>query len=201
MKALNFFIGIFAAVWLAAACNTENRREADDSVDQAQDVNDTSAMVNDEDSEFAVKAADAGLAEIELGKLALEKATDGRVKNFAERMVADHQKANDELMTIATKHNITLPPAVSEDHVDNQRKLRERSGRDFDREYMDLMVSDHNKAVSMFEDAASDAANADLKAFATKTLPILREHHEHAKALRDSIGGGRDTTTVERIIP
>src|SRR5690606_35433437 len=102
MKPLQFFLAMAIGSILMAACNITNRRAADDSVDQAQGVNDTSAMVNKQDADFAVKAADAGLAEIELGKLAMEKATDQRIKDFAQRMVADHQKANDELKSIAT---------------------------------------------------------------------------------------------------
>jgi len=135
-----------------------------------------------------------------LGKLALEKASDQRIKDFAEKMVSDHEKANDELMTIATRHNITLPPVVSKDHADKQRKLREKSGTEFDREYIDAMVKDHDNVVSLFEDASSDAQNADLKAFATKTLPTLKGHHEEAKAIRDSINP-MDTTTIRRIMP
>lgn len=185
---------------LAVACNSANQRAADDSVDQAQDVNDTTAMTNDDDADFAVKAADAVLAEVELGKLVVEKATDQRIKDFARRMANDHQKANDELMTIATRHNITLPPVISEEHVDKQRKLRDKSGAAFDREYIDLMVKDHAKVVSLFEKAASNAANADLKAFATKTLPTLKKHQEQAKVLRDSIDP-TDTTTIQRITP
>jgi len=182
------------------ACNNANQRTASDSVDQAQDVNDTTAMTNNSDADFAVKAADAGLAEVELGKLALEKATDQRIKDFAQKMVNDHQKANDELMTIASKHNITLPPVISEEHVEKQRKLREKSGAEFDREYIDLMVKDHDKVVSMFEDASSDAQNADLKAFASKTLPTLKHHQEEARALRDAVDT-TDTTTTQRIMP
>lgn len=185
---------------LLASCNNMNRRAADDSVDQAQDVNDTSAMVNGQDADFAVKAADASLAEVELGKLALEKATDQRVKDFAQKMISDHQKANDELMTIATRLNITLPPVISEDHVDKQRRLRDKSGEAFEEDYIDLMVKDHDRAVSLFEDAASDAKNADLRAFASKTLPTLKMHLEEARTLRDSISP-MDTTTVQRIMP
>ena len=200
MKLLQFIWTTAMVSILLAACNNTNRRAADDSVDQAQDVNDTSAMVNKQDADFAVKAADAGLAEIELGKLALEKATAQRIKDFAQQMVSDHQKANEELMAIATRLNITLPPVVSEDHVDKQRKLRDKSGEAFDEDYMDLMVKDHDRAVSLFEDAASDARNADLQAFAAKTLPTLKKHFEEAKILRDSISP-MDTTTIQRVIP
>ena len=200
MKTLQFFtVMVLLAVW-GTACNNTNRRSADDSVEQAQDVNDTTAMVNEKDGDFAVKAADAGLAEIELGKLAQEKATDSRVKDFAQKMVDDHQKANNELMGIATRHNITLPPVASKEQADKQRKLREKSGSEFDKEYIDMMVKDHDKVVSLFEKGSSDAQNLDLKAFASKTLPILKKHHEEAKAIRDSISP-MDTTTVQRILP
>lgn len=200
MKPLQFIWTIVIGTILLAACNNTNRRAADDSVDQAQGVNDTSAMVNEQDADFAVKAADANLAEIELGKLAMEKATDERLKDFAERMISDHQTANNELMTIATSLNITLPPVVSEDHVAKQRKLRDKSGEAFEEEYIDIMVKDHDRTVSLFEDAASDARNADLQAFAAKTLPTLKKHFEEAKLLRDSISP-MDTTTIQRVIP
>lgn len=200
MKKLQIFTVIVFFAVCGAACNNTNRRTADDSVEQAQGVNDTAAMVNEKDADFAVKAADAGLAEVELGKLAQEKATDQRIKDFAQKMVNDHQKANSELMAIATRHHVTLPPVASKEHTDKHRKLREKSGAKFDEEYIDLMVKDHDKVVSLFEDASSDIQNADLKAFASKTLPVLKKHHEEARAIRDSISP-MDTTTVQRILP
>src|SRR5690606_42050145 len=112
----------------------------------------------------------------------------------------NHEKANDELMAIATSLNITLPPVISEDHVDKQRELRDLSGEAFDEEYIDIMVKDHDHVVSLFEDAASDARNTDLQAFAAKTLPILKKHFEEAKVLRDSISP-MDATTVQRVMP
>ena len=200
MKPLQIFFTIVGVSVMIAACNNTNRRAADDSVEQAKDVNDTTAMVNETDADFAVEAADASLVEIELGKLAMEKATDQRIKDFAQRMVTDHQKASNELMKIATHLNITLPPVISEDHVEKQRKLRDKSGDDFEEAYIDIMVKDHDWTVSLFEDAASDARNADLQAFAAKTLPTLKKHFEEAKVLRDSISP-MDTTTVQRIMP
>lgn len=200
MKCLHFFWAVAISSVVMVACNNTDRRTANDSVDQAQGVNDTSAMVNKQDADFAVEAADASLAEIELGKLAMEKATDPRIKDFSQRMVSDHQKANSELSAIATNLNITLPPVVSKDHVDKQRKLRDKSGNAFEEEYIDIMVKDHDRTVSMFENAASDATNTDLQAFATQTLPTLKKHFAEAKALQDSISPA-DTTTIQRIMP
>ncbi len=188
MKLLHFFMLLVGPILMVVSCgNPDNRSAADDSVDQARMVNDTSAMVNEDDAEFAIQAADAGLAEIELGKLAMERATDQRIKDFAQRMVSDHEKANDELLAIAAMHNITLPPVSGEDQIDKQRNLHEKSGEEFEREYMELMVDDHDDVVSLFEDASNDVRNADLQAFAAKTLPTLKKHAAEARSLRDSI--------------
>ncbi len=200
MKAVHFFLtAVFAAVVLVA-CNNAGQR-ASDSVDIAQGVNDTTAAVNSDDAEFAVKAADAGLAEIELAKLALEKASDERIKELAEMIVEEHQKIHEELETLADNHNITLPPVASNDHVENQRELVEKSGAEFDRQYITLMTEEHRKVVSLFEDAASDAEHPDIKAFASDKLPELERHHEHAIALRDSIVPPVDPITTPRVIP
>jgi len=201
MKTLNYLTGMATAIVMLSACGSADRRSADDSVDQAMDVNDTTAMVYEDDAEFAVKAADAGLSEVQLGRLAMERATDARVKDFATRMVRDHEQANDELLSIAARHNITLPPAASEDEVDKQRDLREKSGADFDRAYMRQMVDDHDDAVSLFEDAASDARNPDLQSFAARTLPALKKHLEEARSIRDSISPGDTSRTTRPILP
>lgn len=200
MKLLQF-IGMIATIIVAvAACHNTNRRGADDSIEQAQTVNDTSAMVSEQDADFAVKAADASLAEIELGKLARETASDQRLKDFAQQMATDHQKVNDKLRSIATSFNITLPPVISEQRVDEQRKLRDKTGDAFEEEYIDIMVKDHDQIVSLFEDAVSDVRNVELQAFAAETLPMLKRHFEEAKILRDSISP-LDTTTIQRVMP
>lgn len=200
MRTLHLFMVVALFAGLATACNNAGQRTAGDSVEQAQDVNDTAAMVREKDADFAVKAADAGLAEIGLAKLALQKASSQQIKEFSQKIVDNHEQANDELMAIATQHNITLPPVISEDQVDKQRELREKSGAEFDEAYIDRMVRDHDKTVSLFEDASSDVRNADLQAFAAKTLPVLKRHYEEAKMLRDSINP-IDTITTQRIMP
>lgn len=187
------FIALIAAASLVA-CNQGNSRS--DSVDIAQGVNDSTAMVNNDDAEFAVKAADAGLAEIALAKLALEKATDERVKELAGMMVDGHEKIQGGLETLADKHNITLPPTASADHAENQRELMEKSGPEFDREYLTRVTNEHRKIVALFEDAADDAQHPDVKAFATDILPELERHHQHAVALRDSIVPPVDPATA-----
>lgn len=200
MKTQASFLALACMVSGFLACN--NSRTADNSVEQAQVVNDSTALVEVNDSDFAVEAADAGLAEIELGKLALARASDPRVKEFAKTMVDQHNTANDELMTIAAKKNLTLPPVPSADHAENMRELQNKSGADFDWEYIDRMVKDHNKVVSMFENASENASDPDIRDFAMKTLPALKDHQETAKELRDSLDDGQDILEPDmKIVP
>src|SRR5690554_4613679 len=186
---------LFAAGFLCfQSCGPANTNNADDSVEHAMEQNENrldnrdATMGNQEDdADFAVKAADSGLAEVNASEVAQEKAQDQRVKDFAAMMIQDHTKANEELKTLAANKNITLPTAPGEPHLKNIADLNSYTGADFDREYMDLMVDDHQKAVSLFEDAAEDAEDAEIRAFAAKTLPSLEKHLEHAKTIRDAL--------------
>lgn len=186
---------LFAAGTFAfQSCGPGNTNNADDSVEHAIEQNENrldnqqgNTGDKEDDAEFAVKAADSGLAEVNASKVAQEKAQDQRVKDFAAMMIEDHTKANEELKALASSKNITLPTAPGEPHVKNVADLNSYTGADFDKEYMDLMVDDHQKAVNLFEDAAEDVEDPDLRAFAAKTLPSLQKHLEHAKTLRDAL--------------
>jgi len=173
------------------ACNNDNT-ENKDSVETAEDMNEhkedaNTNVVDEKDAEFAVMAANAGMTEVELGKLAATKASDPRVKEYAQMMVTDHEAANSKLTALATAKKITLPATVSEDHQKHMADMAKKSGADFDKHYMDMMVDDHNKVVDDFKKASTDAKDADIKAFATETLPTLTAHHEAAKTLRDNL--------------
>lgn len=143
------------------------------------------------DREFAKKAAIGGLAEVAMGSLAQQRAEDPQVKQFGERMVEDHGRANAELQRIAGAKNIELPAAPDKKHLQQVEKLQKLSGAEFDRAYMKQMVDAHQKDVSAFEDQAKSGKDADLKAFAQKTLPTLQEHLKQAKAIRDSAQAGK----------
>lgn len=187
---------LFAAGALCIhSCGPANNNSADDSVEEAMDQNEQAmdhqgqamGVQNDNDTDFAVKAADSGLAEVNASEVAQQKAQDQRVKDFAAMMVQDHTKTNEELKSLAAGKNITLPTAPGEAHLKSIADLNSYSGADFDKEYMDLMVNDHQKAVDLFEDAAENAEDAELKAFAAKTLPALKKHLEQAKAIEESL--------------
>jgi putative membrane protein len=140
------------------------------------------------ESMFVAKAAHANMAEIELGKMALEKATSEEVKKFAQRMVDDHGKANDELKTLAQNKNFTLPDAPDPQMKAIKDRLSKLSGPSFDRAYMQTMIVDHRKAVSDFRLASKSAKDADVKGWAAKTLPTLEEHLKMAQTTHTSIG-------------
>ena len=186
---------LFAAgAFCFQGCGPANTNNTDDSVEHAMDQNENSsdnqrgATGNQEaDAEFAVKAADSGLAEVNASEVAQQKAQDQRVKDFAAMMVQDHTKTNEELKSLASSKNITLPTAPGEAHLKNIADLNSYTGADFDKEYMDLMVADHEKAVNLFEDASEDVEDAELRAFAAKTLPALQKHLEHARTVRDAL--------------
>jgi putative membrane protein len=117
-----------------------------------------------------------GVYEVQAGNLALQKAANADVKAFAQRMVTDHSKANAELSQLATVKGAVLPTELDGEPEEALEHLTSLSGAEFDRMYMSHMTTDHQKDVAEFERAAGGAQDADVKAFASKTLPTLREH-------------------------
>ena len=140
------------------------------------------------DATFAKQAAMDGMAEVEHGRLASEKASNSDVKQFGARMVEDHGKANDELKSWASSNGVTLPADMGAQHKAMHAKLSKMSGDAFDRAYAAHMVTAHAKAVSSFQNASKTAKNADLKAWAAKTLPTLQEHHKMARDINAKVG-------------
>jgi putative membrane protein len=142
------------------------------------------------DRNFIMEAAMGGMMEVELGRMATQQGTSDAVKQFGQRMVDDHSKANQELMSLAQSKGITLPTTLDEKHQKEMTKFSSLSGAEFDREYTKMMLSDHRKDVSEFEKQSTRGTDADLKAFATKTLPTLQEHLQMAEALPGAKTGG-----------
>jgi putative membrane protein len=133
---------------------------------------------------FWSEAAIGGMAEVELGRLASTKAQNSEVKRFAEMMVSDHSKANEELKALAKKKNITLPTALDAEHQSTIQRLQGMSGTEFDRAYVDDMVEDHEADVQAFEKQSTDDSDPDAKAFAAKTLPTLQKHLDAIRAIQ-----------------
>jgi len=140
------------------------------------------------DTKFAKEAASGGMAEVQMGQLAVQNASNEQVKKFGQRMVDDHSKANDQLKGIAAKDNITLPSELDAKDQATLKRLQGLKGTAFDRAYMQDMVKDHQHDVSDFQKEASNGSNPDLKAFASQTLPTLQEHLKMAQDASSAVG-------------
>jgi putative membrane protein len=128
------------------------------------------------DSNFATKAAEGGLAEVQLGNLAKDHASSPDVKAFGERMVTDHTRLNDELKSVAAKDNITLPTAMNSKDQATYDRLSKLNGEAFDRAYMRDMVADHKTDIAEFRHEADHGTNPALKEWAGKSMSVLQEH-------------------------
>jgi putative membrane protein len=144
----------------------------------------------DKNLDFVKEAAYGGLMEVELGKYAQKNAQNKRVRNFGAMMVKDHSKANDELKSLAQKKNYDIPNTLDDKHLKMVNDIQEKRGADFDKEYMNQMVDDHEKDVDQFKKFAennNDKIDADLKSFASKTLPVLLMHEDSAKNIKNAV--------------
>ena len=136
----------------------------------------SSSVVVPTDKEFVSKAGMGGLAEVQMGTLGLEKATSADVKAFAQRMVTDHSKGNEELQQIVTAKGLALAAQLDGEHQSALDHLSGLSGAEFDKAYMQHMVADHEQDVAEFQNVSTNAQDADIKGWAAKTLPTLQEH-------------------------
>ncbi len=190
-----FFAGIICVASFAACNNdktdsttvkdtTTNSQatDAETAASRADTITATKAM--NPDNEFAGAVADGGMLEVKLGQLAKANGTAASVKALGSMMVTDHSKANDELKALAQKNSISLPAALSEKSQNIYDGLAAKKGADFDKAYAAQMVDDHNDAINKFQSEADSGQNADLKAFAAKTLPTLKHHLEMSKSTK-----------------
>lgn len=148
--------------------------------------NQTSGGMAANDKKFMRETAEGGLAEVELGKLATEKASSPEVKKFGQRMVDDHSKANEELKQVASSKGVDLPDKLTGKDKLLKERLSKLSGPQFDRAYMENMVKDHKKDVADFNRESASAKDSEVKQFASKTLPTLKDHLKAAEAIAPS---------------
>ncbi|HEY0375779.1 MAG TPA: DUF4142 domain-containing protein [Pyrinomonadaceae bacterium] len=148
------------------------------------------AGLSNADRKFAMEAAMGGMAEVELGRLATERGAGDAVKQFGQRMVDDHSKANDQLKEWAATAGVTLPTALDAKHRAMVAKMSGLSGAAFDRAYAQAMVKDHIKDVQLFQREAGRGMDSGLKGFASATLPTLQEHLQMARSLNGGAGSG-----------
>jgi putative membrane protein len=136
-----------------------------------------------EDRTFLNKAAVGGMAEVQLGQLAVKNAKSADVKTFGQRMIDDHSKVNSELTRLATTKGVTPPSELDSKNKATLDRLSKSTGDQFDKAYMTDMVTDHEEDVAEFQKEANSGGDPDEKAFAAKTLPTLQEHLQLAKSI------------------
>lgn len=189
-----------------AACNNNGNADAVDKADSANEAKADNAdnradsggaataaptlTTDKETADFMVEAANGGMMEVQLGQTAQDKGAHERVKAFGAMMVRDHSAANDQMKALATARNVTLPTTLADKtqkHVDDMSK---KTGKDFDKDYIGMMVDDHKDDIDKFEKASKNTKDAEVKAFVDKTLPILRAHLDSAKAIQTALKKG-----------
>lgn len=200
MKRLLIATLLFSGSCIFYACNgnsssTETSTSSTDTVSSmAKDTlgtqSDTSmnhsgtAMIDENTKNFVTAAATGGMMEVELGNMAAQKAKSQPVKDFGKMMVDDHTKANDNLKNLASQKNIDLPASITEDQRKEIDKLSKKTGAEFDKSYVDMMVEDHKKDIADFKKAEGTVSDNDIKNFITNTLPTLQKHLDAIQALK-----------------
>jgi len=144
-------------------------------------------IVTGGDLAFMNDAAPGGMAEVQLGSLAVERAVSAQVKQFAQRMIEDHSKAGDKLKKLAQQKKVTLPPDILPQAKQTKENLAKLKGAEFDGAYVKAMVEVHEKDVAAFEAVAQNATDADVKAFAAETVPTLKHHLQMIRDLAKSM--------------
>jgi putative membrane protein len=196
MKKVSSLITIALAASMFQACNNNGKSDSKTVADSANTAKDSvakdtaskiSSTVEPGDAKFAVEAASGGMTEVALGKVAEQKGGDQRIKNFGAMMVKDHGKADDKLMTLAKTKNITLPSVPDASDQKDIDGLSQKSGADFDKAYVNAMFEGHKKVLKMFENAAKNCSDPDLKAFAENTVPVIQKHLDAITAIKDSM--------------
>jgi len=187
-----FLAAAVLALVSTASCKQEPKNE--DTKEVAEDVNDATETATDsisdarnDDSDYLVAAAETDLMEIELGKLALKKSTNPKVKELANMMIDQHTKASTATKSLASNKQIALPAALTDKGKEAYDDLDKKTGKDFDDAYADKMVDGHEDAISKIKDASEHAKDAEVRQWAADMLPTLNTHLEHSKMLQDQI--------------
>src|SRR5688572_8789149 len=176
------------ALWLGACAPTTDETVTDAGASGSQSTTESAtdaskAQLASEDAQFMKEAAQGGLAEVRMGELGQSNGESQQVKDFSQRIVTDHKKANEELKQLAAKKGVTLPDAMKDEQKKMMDHLSSLKGREFDSAFKQHAVENHQKSIEKFKTAAEKAKDAELKAFASKTLPVLQQHLDLAKQL------------------
>jgi len=183
------FAGMFTLVISCADGNsTDSRDQAEqENKDRAANNNDQAVVVtnSDDDKQFLMDAAEMHLEQISLGKLAQQKGNSDHVKELGKMMEADHTKSHNELKSLAQSKSISIPGSMTDNSRENYKKLDKETGNDFGKSYSKMMVSNHEDAIDLYEDAANGTDSPEIRNYASKQLTSLRNHLAQAEACKE----------------
>jgi len=185
-RILSSLIAVSFAGVMTLAASAQTGQDSQDPNHSMLNAKTSPAGMTMADQTFLKKAAQGGMAEVELGQLAVQKASSDQVKQFGQRMVDDHSKANDQPKQLAQQEHVKLPTQPSAKDKATKAKLENLSGKEFDEAYMSDMLKDHKKDVAEFERESKNAKDPAVKDFAEQTLPTLREHLKQAQQISPS---------------
>ena len=185
---------------ISIGCSSTNKASTPDTSAQPNSgatassaANSGSSPSSNPDQDFVTKAAQGNSAEIELGKMVAAKTKDRNVKQFAQMMVKDHTTALNQLQELAQTKNLNLNDNLPDDAKSLQEKLSSDTGKQFDKDYMDGMVQDHQKDVQEFTDESQNAKDPAVKQWASNTLPVLQKHLQKAQQIDAKLNKGKSS--------
>jgi putative membrane protein len=185
---------------ISIGCSSTNKASTPDTSAQPNSgasassaANSGSSPSSNPDQDFVTKAAQGNSAEIELGKMVAAKTKDPNVKQFAQMMVKDHTTALNQLQELAQTKNLNLNDNLPDDAKSLQEKLSSDTGKQFDKDYMDGMVQDHQKDVQEFTEESQNAKDPAVKQWASNTLPVLQKHLQKAQQIDAKLNKGKSS--------
>ena len=188
LLATKMILGAGLIIIFLQSCKNEPKKE--DTKEVAEDTNEAkfdSIADKKDDSEFLVDIAEVNLAEIEIGKLAQIKSTNSEVKKLGKMLVDEHTKSASEVSALASAKNFTLPTSITEEGKEEYNKLNEKSGTDFDKKFIDMIIDGHQKAIDKLRTTSEDAKDNDVKVWSSNNIAGMTAHLEHAKMIKQNL--------------
>jgi len=176
-------------IWACANQAKDSVEEADSANKEERKAADSTGAYRADEatSKFLVRAANDGKAEVRMAELASGKSSRDDVKRLSTMLIEHHNQANERVRTLAMERSVTLPDSVSEDKMKAYQDLSKKTGKDFDRKYVNTMIDDHQNDIKAFEEAVEKSGDDQVRSFAQNTLPLLRSHLDSLKVLKDRI--------------
>lgn len=190
---------IMSAILIYGCTNNSVKSRKEASRDSTNAMAESMDDVSNASVDFATAVAAGNMKEIALGKLALKNANYGRLKEFAQKMIDAHEKANKDLQTACYSAGVTLPSGLAKADQEEVDKMAGKEGKAFDRDYIKKMVSEHQKTMERLDAAASNMKDVSLQNYAKKTLPVVKAHLEEARTILEDVRKQYDPTQFDDV--